>query len=36
MLKKVGNKYRFVEKEKNGFFIFFFGQLYELLKMFEV
>lgn len=36
MLKKVGNKHRFVEKEKNGFCIPFFGQLHELLKMPEV
>lgn len=36
VLKKVGNKHRFVEKEKNGFFIPFFGQLHELLKMPEV
>lgn len=36
VLKKVGNKHRFVEKEKNGYFIPFIGQLHELLKMPEV
>ena len=35
-MKKVGKKHRFVEREKIGFYISFFAQLHELLKMPEV